>query len=78
MKNGNITRTIRISHKPPRRFSKSSLQYLKRLTDYIRPEDDPFVEHYQTPAILEIIREVDSEFKTSLDKFIEAIGKPKH
>ena len=24
------------------------------LTDTIRPEDDPFVEHYQTPPILEI------------------------
>ncbi|HHT19487.1 MAG: DUF2193 domain-containing protein [Euryarchaeota archaeon] len=54
---------------------KAHYNTLSGLTDYIRPEDDPFVEHYQTPAILEIIREVDSEFKTSLDKFIEAIGK---
>lgn len=44
------------------------------LTDTIRPEDDPFVEHYQTPPILEILCEEDAGFKKSLDTFIEAIG----
>ncbi|HTX61346.1 MAG TPA: DUF2193 domain-containing protein, partial [Methanobacterium sp.] len=48
---------------------------LKGLTDKVRPEDDPFVEHYQTPPILEILYEEDKEFKASMDKFIEAIGK---
>ncbi|MDD1774171.1 MAG: DUF2193 domain-containing protein [Methanobacterium sp.] len=48
---------------------------LKGLTDTVRPEDDPFVEHYQTPAILEILYEEDKEFKKSMDKFIEAIGR---
>ncbi len=46
---------------------------LTGLTDTIRPEDDPFVEHYQTPAILEILYEVDPEFKDSMWKFIDAI-----
>jgi hypothetical protein len=27
----------------------------KNLNNTIRPEDDPFVEHFQTPAILEIL-----------------------
>jgi len=27
----------------------------------IRPEDDPFVEHYQTPVILEILYELDPQ-----------------
>ncbi|MDD3753767.1 MAG: DUF2193 domain-containing protein [Methanobacterium sp.] len=54
---------------------KAHYNTLSSLTDYIRPEDDPFVEHYQTPAILEILCEMDSKFKNSLDKFIEAIGK---
>lgn len=48
---------------------------LKNLTDTVRPEDDPFVEHYQTPAILEILYEEDEKFKLSVDKFIDAIGK---
>ena len=48
---------------------------LTGLTDYVRPEDDPFVEHYQTPAILEILCEEDDDFKKSVDKFVETIGK---
>ena len=48
---------------------------LKGLTDTVRPEDDPFVEHYQTPAILEILYGEDENFKKSVDKFIETIGK---
>ena len=47
---------------------------LVSLTDTIRPEDDPFVEHYQTPAVLEILYENDQAFKESVDKFIEAVG----
>jgi hypothetical protein len=45
------------------------------LTDTVRPEDDPFVEHYQTPPILEILYEEDAAFKDSMWKFIDAIGK---
>jgi len=48
---------------------------LVNLTDTIRPEDDPFVEHYQTPAVLEILYENDESFKNSVNKFIEAVGK---
>jgi len=48
---------------------------LKGLTKTIRPEDDPFVEHYQTPCIMEILYEEDAEFKKSVETFIEAIGK---
>ncbi len=39
----------------------------------IRPEDDPFVEHYQTPPILEILYDADPNFKKSMWKFIDAI-----
>ncbi len=48
---------------------------LTGLTDFVRPEDDPFVEHYQTPAILEILYEEDDAFKKSADKFVETIEK---
>lgn len=47
------------------------------LTDTIRPEDDPFVEHYQTPPILEILYDLDPEFKKSMWKFIDAIAANK-
>lgn len=43
------------------------------LTETVRPEDDPFVEHYQTPPILEILYEEDPDFKASMWKFIDAI-----
>ncbi|MBP2133848.1 hypothetical protein J2128_001802 [Methanomicrobium sp. W14] len=48
---------------------------LTSLTDYVRPEDDPFVEHYQTPVILEILYDEDKSFKKSVDRFVEQIGK---
>lgn len=48
---------------------------LDSLTDTIRPEDDPFVEHYQTPVIMEILFDEDPDFKKSVDKFVEAIGR---
>ncbi|TEU14211.1 MAG: DUF2193 domain-containing protein [Anaerolineales bacterium] len=47
------------------------------LTDTIRPEDDPFVEHYQTPPILEILYDEDPGFKKSMWKFIDAIAANK-
>ncbi len=46
---------------------------LADLTDTVRPEDDPFVEHYQTPAILEILCEEDESFANSLKTFITTI-----
>jgi len=48
---------------------------LTSLTETVRPEDDPFVEHYQTPVILEILYDEDEAFRKSVDVFIEKIGK---
>jgi len=50
-------------------------EILKGLTDTVRPEDDPFVEHYQTGPILEILREEDPEFDKSVRRFVDAIGQ---
>jgi hypothetical protein len=50
-------------------------EVLRGLTDTVRPEDDPFVEHYQTPPILEILYEEDEKFRKNMEVFIEAIGK---
>lgn len=48
---------------------------LNELTGTVRPEDDPFVEHYQTPAILEVLYEADPAFRKSMEKFIDAIAE---
>lgn len=48
---------------------------LKGLTTTIRPEDDPFVEHYQTPVLMEMLYDADPKFRKSVDTFIKAVGK---
>jgi len=50
---------------------------LSDLCETIAPKDDPFVEHYQTPPVLEILCELDKEFKDSLETFIDAIADNK-
>ena len=52
----------------------SHYKVLTSVTETIRPEDDPFIEHYQTPPVLEILAEEDGEFADSLDVFIKAIA----
>ncbi len=54
---------------------KAHYEILKDLTDTVRPEDDPFVEHYQTPPILEILYEDDPDFRKAAEKFIQQIKK---
>lgn len=48
---------------------------LSALTDAVRPEDDPFVEHYQTPVVLALLIDQDPAFAKSLEIFVEQIGK---
>ncbi len=50
-------------------------EILRDLTTTIRPEDDPFVEHYQTPPIFEILMEDDPKFREAVEKFIEQLKK---
>jgi len=47
---------------------------LTGLTKTVRPEDDPFVEHYQTPVVLEILKDQDEAFTKSVDAFTRAIA----
>lgn len=54
---------------------KSHYDTLVSLADTIRPEDDPMVEHYQTPPVLEILKEEDSAFNDSVEKFAESIAE---
>jgi hypothetical protein len=49
-------------------------QIFEKLTETVFPEDDPFVEHYQTPAILEILYELDPAFRDAVEKFIKALA----
>ena len=54
---------------------KAHFESLEALTKTVRPEDDPFVEHYQTPVVMEILYDQDPQFRKSIDGFVEAIGK---
>ncbi len=54
---------------------KSHYKVLIGLTSHVREEDDPFVEHYQTPVILDILGEQDPAFKESMDLFADSIKK---
>ncbi|ATW24037.1 DUF2193 domain-containing protein [Candidatus Formimonas warabiya] len=49
-------------------------QIFDQITETVTPEDDPFVEHYQTPALLEILYELDPAFRDAVDQFIKAIA----
>lgn len=52
---------------------KTHFNVLTKLCSSIKPEDDPFVEHYQTPVVLEILAEQDEKFAQSLTVFAESI-----
>lgn len=52
---------------------KTHFDVLSSITDTIIPEDDPFIEHYQTPPVFEILCEEDGDFADSVDKFAAAI-----
>jgi len=54
---------------------KAHFDVLEKLTRTVRPEDDPFVEHYQTPVVMEILYDQDPAFRKSADAFVRAIGK---
>ncbi len=54
---------------------KAHFTVLERLTSTVRPEDDPFVEHYQTPVIMEILYDEDPSFARSVTAFTKAIRK---
>lgn len=54
---------------------KAHYTILTKLTKTIRPEDDPFVEHYQTPVVLEILCDLDASFKKSVAAFVRQIKK---
>ena len=53
---------------------KNHYEILSSITDTLKCEDDPFIEHFQTPPVLEILCEEDGEFADSVDKFIQAIA----
>lgn len=48
---------------------------INSLTDYVRPEDEPWLEHYQTTAVFEILYEYDREFKRASLRIAEAIDR---
>ena len=53
---------------------KTHFDVLSSITETIIPDDDPFIEHYQTPPVLEILCEEDGSFADSVDKFADTIA----
>lgn len=53
--------------------AKAAYDILSMLTDYVRPEDEPWLEHYQTTTVFEILYEFDRDFKRASQKIAEAI-----
>ncbi|HNO09097.1 MAG TPA: DUF2193 family protein, partial [Methanoregulaceae archaeon] len=54
---------------------KAHFGVLEHLTSTVRPEDDPYVEHYQTPVIMEILYDEDPSFRKSVTAFSKAIRR---
>lgn len=52
---------------------KNHFAILSSLTTHVREEDDPFVEHYQTPVILDILCSEDEAFHKSMETFADTI-----
>ena len=52
---------------------KNHFTVLSSLTTHVREEDDPFVEHYQTPVVLDILCSEDEAFAKSMETFADSI-----
>ncbi|MCK4478213.1 DUF2193 family protein [Candidatus Bathyarchaeota archaeon] len=48
---------------------------ISSLTEFVLPEDEPWLEHYQTTAVFEILYEFDKDFKRASVKVAQAIDK---
>ena len=48
---------------------------INSLTKYVFPEDEPWLEHYQTTIVFEILYEFDKNFKRASKKVAQAIDK---
>lgn len=53
---------------------KTHYDILDELTEGIEYKDEPHTEHFQTPVLMEILYEKDSEFKEFVDKFVKKIS----
>jgi len=52
-------------------------EILNELTKTLAQQDEPYIEHFQTPALMEILYERDPEFREFVEKFILEIGNSK-
>ena len=49
-------------------------EILDELTKTLAWQDEPYTEHFQTPALMEILYELDPEFREFVERFIQRIG----
>lgn len=57
--------------------AKAGYDVISSLTDFVRPEDEPWLEYYQTAAVFEILYEFDTEFKRAACELAKAIDGAK-
>ena len=53
-------------------------EIIRRLTDSVRPEDEPWTENFQVPPILEIFYEVDPAFRRAVERFVDKLVESDH
>lgn len=51
---------------------------IRSLTQFIRPEDEPWTENFQVPPILEIFYEIDPAFRKAVEKFVDKLMESDH
>lgn len=55
--------------------ARAGYDVISGLTDYISPQDEPWLEHYQTTAVFEILYEYDKDFREASNKLARAIER---
>ncbi len=51
---------------------------IRSMTDTIDPHDEPWLENIQAPAVIQLLKDQDPEFKRAVDDLIGAIAKDEH
>ncbi len=58
-----------------RQAARFHYECIRGMTDTIHPHDEPWLENIQAPAIIQLLKEQDPQFKRAVDDLIQAIDK---
>lgn len=74
MRDGISATTIRMY----RQAARFHYECIHGMTDTIHPHDEPWLENIQAPAVIQLLKEQDPQFKRAVDGLIQAIDKDEH